>query len=78
MSLDPNCRCGGRLVNVRAVHRNSRFIWTGTSNSVVEDEHSVGPGNVLQQQVVDFGIMTGLDGFVVYEIRSLPSLARLI
>lgn len=44
---------------------------TGSSDSVVVDEESLGSGNVLQQQVGDFRIIFGFDGFIVYEFLLL-------
>lgn len=61
---------GGRggLVDVGALDRAAFRVGDGAADGVVEDQHPLrGPGQVVEEQALDFGVVVALHGGVVGE-----------
>lgn len=58
----------GDLVNVRSVHGAALGVGAGAADGVVEDEDSVGAGDVVEEDFLHFGVVVGFDVVVVHEL----------
>ncbi|KAB8349422.1 hypothetical protein FH972_023449 [Carpinus fangiana] len=58
----------GRLVDVGARHRRSVGVWLCAAHGVVEEQHARGALGLLQQQLLDLGVVVCLDALVVVPV----------